>query len=76
MSRAVSLLIIQACFIAIRCYSQNESVKINDVLFSHGLEDLGAEYYVVDSKNSFLENHLLFQPRINDNNILSIEGVS
>ena len=48
-------------------------IRVNDVLFNYGFVDYGGEYYVVDSKNSFLEHHLYYQPYVNDKNIFIIE---
>lgn len=47
--------------------------RINDILFHYGFLDYGAEYYVVDSKNSFLEHHILYQPFLSEENIVNIE---
>ncbi len=73
MIRLCTFFTLLVCVLYQPSLAQNDSIKINDVLFSEGLIDLGAEYYVINSKNSFLENHLLIQPRINDRNILSAE---
>ena len=47
--------------------------KINDILLYKAFIDYGAEYYKIDDENSILEHHIVFQPFINDINILNIE---
>jgi hypothetical protein len=52
---------------------EDSSTKFNDIFINARFIDYGLEYYVVDSKSSFLENHILFQPIINDKNIVNLE---
>ena len=49
------------------------STKINDIFLNKAFIDYGAEYYKISDKNSILEHHILFQPFVNDVNILNIE---
>ena len=50
--------------------SQN---KINDVIQPYGWIDYNAEYYTIDSKNSFLEHHFIYQPYISKKRTIKIE---
>lgn len=47
--------------------------RFNDILINTRFIDYGLEYYIIDSKSSFIENHVLFQPIIDDKNIFNIE---
>ena len=47
--------------------------RFNDILINTRFIDYGLEYYIIDSKSSFIDNHVLFQPVIDDNNIFNIE---
>lgn len=47
--------------------------RFNDILINTQFIDYGLEYYIIDSKSSFIENHVLFQPIIDDKNIFNIE---
>ena len=46
--------------------------KFNDVLQSFGFIQYDAEYYTIDSRNSLLEHHLIYQPFLNNVNIINI----
>lgn len=49
------------------------TTRYNDILINTRFIDYGLEYYVIDAKNSFLENHFIFQPIIDDKNIINLE---
>ena len=47
--------------------------KINDIFIPYRSIDYGAEFYTIDSKNSFIEHHVVYQPYLNKNQTISIE---
>ena len=47
--------------------------KINDVIQPYGWIEYDAEYYTIDSKNSFLEHHFIYQPYISEKRTIKIE---
>jgi hypothetical protein len=51
----------------------DSTIRFNDILIDDRFFDYGLEYYMIDSKSSFLENHFLYQPFINDKNIVNLE---
>jgi hypothetical protein len=59
---------------SVNAQEQDSVVNFTDVQNSVGFIDYAAEYYIVDSQNSFLENHFLVQPFISNKHILNVEG--
>jgi len=47
--------------------------RINDMLFHYGQLTYTADFYGVNSRNSFLEHNFVFQPFLKDKNILTFE---
>lgn len=47
--------------------------KVSDVIQSFGWIDYNAEYYTIDSENSFLEHHFVYQPYISKTRTIKIE---
>ncbi len=68
----ISLLMCLA-YCTINAQEQDSIKKTTDALFYYGYLEYDAEYYTIDSKTSFLEHHISYQPFISDINILSIE---
>jgi len=60
-------------FCNLNAQGQDSTRKTTDVLFYYGFIEYDAEYYKVDSKNSFLEHFVSYQPFITDINIFKIE---
>ena len=51
----------------------DSTLKINDIFLSFGSINYSAEYYTIDSKNSFLEHHLTYQPYVMENQNITLE---
>ena len=64
-------------FFQITAFAQTEKAdstnRFNDILINARFIAYGLEYYIIDSKSSFIDNHVLFQPIIDDKNIFNIE---
>ena len=45
----------------------------NDIMLFYGLIDYSAEFYQVDKRTSLVDHHILYQPLLDDNNILNFE---
>ena len=57
--------------------SENEKAdsitQNNDIMLYYGMIDYSAEFYQVNRQTRFVEHHFLYQPLLNDKNILNIE---
>lgn len=49
------------------------TLKVNDIFLSFGSINYAAEYYTIDSKNSFLEHHITYQPYVMENQNITVE---
>ena len=58
--------------ISVRVKDDSEN-KINDVIQPYGWIDYAAEFYTIDSKNSFLEHHFVYQPYLSQKRTVRIE---
>jgi len=69
----IILLFILVDSVIMNAQDKDTLAKTSDILLYQSFGDYGAEFYKVDSRNSFLDNHILFQPYVNNLNIFNIE---
>lgn len=51
----------------------DENTKINDIFLYYGWIDYSFEHYKVDSKNSFIDHHMVYQPYLGKKHTFQIE---